>query len=461
MNRTTATTSDEKVGSGSLDRILSAAGLDFHVLVTLLLRSWSILAGGVTAFAIPSYLTSSQQGYFYTFTAVLATQIFFELGLNHVLIQLASHSAAHLRRVSENKFEGDLRWRYAILSLLTLSGRWAAIMASLFFVGLLFGGVWFFYEKGSLPTSQWLAPWAALIASTAVNLALSSRLAICEGIGEVGQIARLRLLQSIAGYSALWLLLISNAGLWAAISAPICNAIGTIWWLWRRRLVKSLDIQTKYPCNKLAYTYCKDIFPLQWRIALSWISGYFIFHFLTPIIFANHGAVAAGKLGLALTIFSAFSTVGYSWISAKVPSFGSHVARNERSELNALFDKQALCGITITTFFSFCFLVTLHLFGDLLPRVVDRLPSMHVLHLISLSTIANTAIFSMAVYVRAHKEEPMMTVSMLTATLIGIGVWWASRFGVTAAVASYTAVNVLVTLPWSAVIFARYRKRTK
>jgi len=31
--------------------------------------------------------------------------------------------------------------------------------------------------------------------------------------------------------------------------------------------------------------YKNEIFPLQWRIGLSWISGYFIFQLINPLLF--------------------------------------------------------------------------------------------------------------------------------------------------------------------------------
>lgn len=33
--------------------------------------------------------------------------------------------------------------------------------------------------------------------------------------------------------------------------------------------------------------YFNEIFPYQWRIALSWISGYFIFQLFNPVLFAT------------------------------------------------------------------------------------------------------------------------------------------------------------------------------
>ncbi|WP_067065720.1 hypothetical protein [Roseateles chitosanitabidus] len=444
--------------------VLARLGLDFHILATLLFRGWSILAGGATALLIPTFLSPSQQGYYYTFNAVLATQIFFELGLNHVLTQLTSHAAAHLRRVSDTHLDGDIRWQRAVVSLLSLSTKWNAVMASLFFIALLAGGSLFFSHKGSLPTSQWLTTWVVLIAATALNLAMSARLAICEGLGEVGQVARLRLRQSVAGYAMLWLLLLSGQGLWAAAAVPLVSAAGTAWWLSRQPLLRGLRERVSTPADDRpagGYTYGRDVFPLQWRIALSWASGYFIFNFLTPVVFAHQGEVAAGRLGLGLTIFSAISTVGISWISAKIPTFSAHIARRERAELNALFDRQALRSVGATTFCVVLFVGLAQVAGHFVPKILDRLPPLPALLLLAAVTVVNSIVFAMAAYMRAHKEEPLLAQSVAAAVLIGGGVYWMAHVSLTATVAAYAAVSLFVALPWCALIFSRYRQRTE
>lgn len=445
--------------STRINRLLHIAGLDFHILVTLLFRSWSIMAGGITVLLIPMFLSPSQQGYYYTFTAVLATQIFFELGLNHVLIQLTSHAAAHLHRVSETKFEGDVRWQYAISSLIRLSSNWNGVMASLFFITLLIGGNWFFSNKGSMPTTQWLTPWIVLVAATALNLAISARLAICEGLGEVGQVARLRLATSIAGYLLLWLLLIFGAGLWCVIATPILNALGTTWWLIRRKLASSFDV-TVYTKNKYSgYTYQHDVFPLQWRIAISWVSGYFIFHFITPTVFTHQGSVVAGKLGLAITIFSAITSIGYSWIQAKIPLFSYFAARNERKTLNNIFKIQFMRALIGTVTFAATFILVVYIASLLQIKIVERIPSIPNLLLLAIIAITNTAMFSMAAYMRAHKEEPMVLLSLVSCILISGSAWVTSKIGITEVIASYALVNTFISLPWCISIFLKYYKK--
>jgi hypothetical protein len=444
-----------------LARLRHLAGLDIHILLTLISRGWSVLAGGGTALLIPAFLSPAQQGYYYTFASVLAAQIFFELGLNHVLTQLASHTAAHLTRADDGHLSGERRCLDAVASLLALARKWNAIMASLFFVAAIAGGTYFFSRKGTLPVGDWLPSWTTLIIATALNLAMSARLALCEGLGEVAQVARLRIHQSMLGYAVLWLLLLSGHGLWAAVAVPLASAVLAAVWLSRHATLKQLHrTAADAPAPEHRYTWRRDIFPLQWRIALSWMSGYFIFNFLTPVVFAQQGPVEAGRLGLAHTIFWSILTLGISWVSAKIPNFSAHVARHERSQLNELFDRVARRTVGATAVCVVLFVLVVQLAGHFLPVVLTRLPPLSALLMMATATVVNAAVFAMAVYMRAHKEEPLLTQSLVTAAMIATGVYAMAHVSLTAAVAAYAGLNLFVCLPWVALIYKRYRRRT-
>lgn len=81
----------------------------------------------------------------------------------------------------------------------------------------------------------------------------------------------------------------------------------------------------------------KEIFPFQWKIAISWLSSYFIFQLLNPVLFAYKGPVVAGQMGITLTIFGGLSAISMTWITTKVPAFSMLVAKKEYNELDKIF----------------------------------------------------------------------------------------------------------------------------
>lgn len=434
-------------------------GIDFHTAFTLMYRIWAIFAGGVTIVLTPVFMTPMQQGYFYTFMSVIGLQIFFELGLNHVLIQMSSQAGANLRKDASNSVGESEYWKCRIASLVFIAKSWYSFMAILFFFVLAIGGYRFFNGSWSFSESQWLAVWPLLVFVVSINLALSPHLAICEGLGEVGQVSKLRLIQSIFGNALLWMLLVCGVGLWAILAVPISNILGTGLWVYKRKLIGSLNLSRRNELdvkNARFGTYLKLIYPLQWRVAISWASAYFVYNFITPVVFAKQGAIEAGKIGLALSVFNSLSTLGMSWVSAKIPEFGAHIARNQRMQLNNLFAQVVPRALGVTSFLSIIFLIVVSI-GDIQNiGIIDRLPKITVLLILSLATILNLFVFSMSAYMRAHREEPMLINSSVSAVFVGFGVYYSAASGVFEVAITYMLVVLLLTLPWCLALFRGY-----
>lgn len=440
-------------------RALARAGLDEQVLSTLLFRGWSTVAGALTVVLMPLWLSPVEQGYYYTFGSVLGLQIFFELGLNQIVMQLASHEVAHLKMAGDGSFTGGVSQLGRLSSLAKLLRFWYLIASLLFFVVGGGAGALFFATRGTMPVQAWLGVWSLLIASAAFNLWFSPSLALLEGLGRLGDVARLRLKQSLVGYACLWVLLASGAGLWAVVSIPACSAICTGLWLQANgRGLRWLNVREPDLLNRLAWRI--DVLPLQWRIAVSWISGFFIFNLFTPLVFSHRGAVEAGQMGMALNIFSAASAIGMSWVNAKAPAFTMLISRGERASLNTLFRHVAIRSTLFTALVCGCVVIGAGVLTWLHVPLMKRLAPPSVLLVLALVTVANSAVFAAATYMRAHREEPMLAPSVVTGLLTGVAAWYGARLGLLPMMTLYLAVSLFVSMPWTASLFVRYYRRT-
>src|ERR1035437_9646960 len=67
-------------------RLKYAIGLDRAVAFTVLWRGWGAATGVVTLLFIAHFLTLTEQGYYYTFSSLVALQIVFELGFSVVIL---------------------------------------------------------------------------------------------------------------------------------------------------------------------------------------------------------------------------------------------------------------------------------------------------------------------------------------------------------------------------------------
>ena len=74
---------------------------------------------------------------------------------------------------------------------------------------------------------------------------------------------------------------------------------------------------------------------MQWRIAISWLAGYFVFQLFTPVLFHYHGAVVAGQMGMTLNVSNALLTTSLTLIAAKTPEFGKLIAGRNWHDSNA------------------------------------------------------------------------------------------------------------------------------
>ena len=182
--------------------------IDHHTLYTLVYRFWGVIAGGATILVLPLYITPDAQGYYYTFSSLLALQVFFELGFNQVISLQVSHSYGFFKN---DKLDDGFN------DLLFFVHRWYLVVCILFLVLVGLGGVLFFSYKNDEATNNWIGIWLLLVIFNALNLWLSPNLAILEGFGKVGQVARLRFLQSFIGFALFWVALNLNFGIWAMV----------------------------------------------------------------------------------------------------------------------------------------------------------------------------------------------------------------------------------------------------
>src|SRR6185312_1302439 len=193
-----------------------------------------------------------------------------------------------------------------------------------------------FFAHNSHTSVEWRMPWVWLATASALDLLISPLLAILEGCGRVAQIASMRLGQNVLSSLGLWLTLFFHGRLFATPVVQTINVLVAVAWIvlgYRRFFgnLRSVDI------SQAPFSWREEVWPFQWRIALSWLSGYFIFQFFNPVLFATHGPVAAGQMGMSVSLCSALLSVSIAWMSTKASPLGTLVAKREWRELDKIF----------------------------------------------------------------------------------------------------------------------------
>lgn len=427
--------------------------LDAHILSTLLYRGWSILAGGVTILLIPLRLSGEEQGYYYTFVSLLALQIFFELGLSQVIVQFMARQSAYLTAISLERLEGPPEDIERIKAVVRLVHRWYALAAIIFFVVVGLGGALYFSGEPSL-SQKWVTVWLVLVLSSAWNLFLSGKMALLEGLGLVADVSKLRLRQSMAGHTFMWLGLLLGWSVYAMLFVP-CVA-GIMSTIWLNRCAQTIKISKGNQSSPQTIRWSTEIFPMQWRIAVSWMSGYLMFQMFTPLIFQSQGAIEAGRLGLALAVFTAIQTVGMSWITAKIPVFSQLIRRGDRQELNTLFFRLLKHALVFTAIATTLVPLVVGILGNHGYPVFARIASLPSLFLLAAVTTVNLVVFCAATYMRTHNTEPMMPISVVAGVLTAVTASITAPLGTETLLLGYLVVSTFLTLPWTLMLFRRF-----
>lgn len=444
---------------GFVSSAVKAVGIDRAIAYTLIGRGWSALSGPITLLFIVRYLTTVEQGFYYTFGSVLGLQVLFELGLTYVIFQIASHEKAKLEWTHEGRLAGDADTENRVFSLLRKAMVWYVALSLLVFAAMIPGGLLFFEgHQGKGAHVSWQLPWIWVVTATAFDLISSPIVAIIEGSGKVAEVASVRAFQVIVGSVLTWLVLMMNGRLFAS---PVSNTVVLVgWWVWLLTSKRGFVTQAiTHVVRDRGIDWRREVWPFQWKIAVSGICSYFIFIIFTPILFMFRGAVVAGQMGMSMAVMNAIGTIAITWASTKLSPFGTLIAQRKFKELDALFFPSLWRSLgVLVVLASVAWLADLALnlsHSSISLRLLAPLP----LGILLGTTVVNHIVNVEAMYLRAHKEEPFLVLSVVVAVLTATTSYFiAQHNSVTVLLAANFLVTVLFSLGWGTYIFLRKRE---
>ena len=417
-------------------------------------RVFQAFSGVITIFFIATFLTGEEQGFYYTFGSILAIQVFFELGFTGIMTQYVAHEAVHLRLSESLLYEGEQKFKSRLAYLVRFCIKWYAVIAALFlFVILVTGFVYFGTFDKTDGTVSWRGAWVLLAFSTALKLFQSPFTAILTGLGKVKDMNKISFYQQLIIPISQWILFACGVKLYVV---GISSFLGVIIWcvfVWNHDFWRILyNLLKEKITDKISYM--KEIFPYQWKIALSWISGYFIFQLFNPVLFATEGAVVAGQMGMTLNILTAIQAFALNWQITKVPAYSGLIEMKSYNELDRIFNKTIrqmnwVCLGLLTMFFMgvvFLRETALSIAGSVLGnRFLDYLP----MFLMMITIFVNINTSAWATYLRCHKQEPILVTSIVVAILCCLSTFILGNiWGVIGITGGYCSIRLFVSLPW-------------
>lgn len=449
-----------------LRRLIQKLGIDRAIGFAVLARFWQLLTGPVTQLLIVFCLTEVEQGYYYAFMNLLAMQIFVELGLHVVLINVASHEWSGLS-LEDGRLTGDARRLARLVSLGRTAVRWYAIASVLFVAGVALAG-WLFFrgltDENGLPLTgiAWLAPWCTLVVLTGLQLCLLPLTALLEGCDQLRTVNRVRFWQAVAGSLCVWLAMGCGLGLWALCASAAVRLLGEAWLVFGR--FRHFFTPFRHPPEQDGIDWWQEILPLQWRMAVQGSLLWFANHLALLVVLKFHGPQAAGQYGMMSTILVALQAASLSWIETRRPVFGQLIAQSDWQQLDDTFFRMSRISIGLLAAGAAALTLGVWVAG-LLPwwffeRISSRLPGVLPTLLLSLAMVIMQLAQCTNIYVRAHKRDPFLLAAVVSNISIALLVFLLGReFAATGVALGYLIGVSVIQVPWWVAIWYRTRSQ--
>lgn len=431
------------------------ARIDRAIFYALLSRFWALASGPVILLLITRYFSPEIQGFHYTFASLLALTSFFELGFSTVITNVASHEWGHLQMDRNGNINGNAAALSRLISLGRLVFKWYAAISITFVIVVSIAG-YIFFARHPYNGINWQGPWFVLVILTGLTLFILPFKALLEGCNQIAMINQLRFTQTVMGSTAICLAIILNAGLWASAVYASISLLRDLYMLLvqYRRFFQPFLHQPNGP----DINWRSEIWPMQWRLAVSGIVGYFAFSLYTPVMFHYHGAVVAGQMGMTIQFITLIQGMSLTWIYTKVPHFGMLVSKKDYATLDRDWMRSSIVSMVVVTVGSMAVLLTIYGLNmmevSLMQRILAPIPTGVFL----LSKIIMTIGHCESVYLRAHKQEPIFISGVTHAVIIGLLVWQlGSRLGPIGAVLG-DLIGIIIGTVWTTLIWQRCRK---
>lgn len=411
------------------------------------------IAGVISVFFISTFLSGVEQGFYYTFGSILAMQVFFELGLTGIMTQYVAYEVSHLTLNKDSHFMGEEKYKSRLASLIRFCVKWYSILAiAILFFLLIVGFIYFGRYGNNKFAVSWKIPWLLICIGTSIKLFQSPFISIYTGLGKVKEMSEISFWQQIILAATTWLGLVCGLKLYVV---GLSYIMSVIFWqlcishkkldviivnLWRTQISEQVN-------------YVKEIFPYQWRIALSGISSYFLVQMFNPVLFAIEGPVIAGQMGMTMQGLNAIQAFSLSWLNTKIPLYSQLIALRDYAQLDRLFNntvKQmiSVCLVLLIVFFLFIWFLNIShikLANSLLSeRFLNYVPLIFMM----ISVFLQQYVFAWTTYIRCHKKEPFVIISICMSVVCSMSTLLLGKlYGLYGMTIGYCLISIFF-FPW-------------
>jgi hypothetical protein len=429
---------------------------DSAVIILLCNRSIGILAGPISLGLIVIKLDRIEQGIYFTMVSILGMQVFFELGFGLVAMQTVSHMTVDLR-VTDGLLIAEDSVKSKLGSFFRDVLKRYVFVSTLFAITMAIAGTWFLSRRDDINGFNWKHAWFLATISYSLNFYCNIILSLLEGIGLLSQVALGRTIQNIVSLITLCCCLAFGLKLTSFGVMHLASFVCIASWIGIKHYKLLLDVLT-YSGRGLSMSWIAEIWPFQWRIALSWVAGYIGSQAIVPIIFDKFGPEKAGQFGLTSSLMSAAASISLIWMTTKAPVFGRLIASRNFVELDDLYTSAYKVTRIVALNSVVIIILTIGWIQFILPKHGLRFLPIHLLCCLGMTTFINVKISAQAVYLRSFKAEPFLLVSIINGLTLLAATLIMSRSGtVDVVIVTNTLITMLVANAMATPLFNKIK----
>ena len=308
-----------------------------------------------------------------------------------------------------------------------------------------------------MPTAEWLPPWVALSCVVGIDVAVSGLLFPLEGAGQVRSVYFCRMVRNFLNSLVVWLFILLGFQLWSIAIALTCSLLWTAYFLFSRGKLVVAALRPGAAVAKI--NWLSDVYPAQWRLALSSLAEYVSFYTVIPLMYVMHGAVIAGQLGITWQIAAAISSIAGAIVATRFPEFSRLAGARSIRELDGLLLSTTLISMTVCLFGALSVGLGVLLLQRTGLQIATRVLPFDQVVILLLGVLVwhfNLAIVS---YLRAHGGDPFLPASLGGAVLLFVANLTLGRwFGPVGLLWGYAVTGAGFMVPFGLYLLQRKRQ---
>ena len=410
-----------------------------------------LLAAPVTLYLVATRRSAVEQGFYFVLVNVQALASLVELGVGTIVVQFISHESPSLHWRADGALDGEPAALARALAVVRQGWRWYGRLAALLMLAIPLG-VAAFAPAAARGGVALVGPWTTVVLATALYFPLVPLLCTLEGAHGLARVQAVRLAQVALAIGALWMTLARGDAMQAvAVYAIVWLVVPIAWLLYGHRAFIAQALRAPHGVATLA--------SVQWRTGGTWLVLWASPQLLVQVVLALSGAADAGRVGMSLAIATAPVTLAGAWLQSRYPRFAATLATSGRPALDALVRQSAALALGVCALGGVAVMVFTALLHARAPQLAARLLPTWAVTALAATGLGWLAIHAFTGYLRADREEPLLTATSIGVAITIVASAVAAPHGPDAATLAYTLAVLAGAVPLVAWRFVVERSR--